>query len=109
MPYSKLNIIIQFYKAVYYSKLYNYPQVKVALFGLLLSLSALNESDCNSFQETGQTYYVYNPEFPNKYKGENSRTWKMTHFDVIKLNCSLEMVNLLYKCCSRNLHIFRHI
>jgi len=91
---------MQFYKAVYYSEYIIIILVKV-LFGLLLFLSALNGSDClNFFQklEGGITNYVHNSEFPYKYKGENNYTWKITDSDVFEVNCSLEMVNLLYKC-----------
>ncbi|XP_011702419.1 PREDICTED: venom serine protease-like isoform X2 [Wasmannia auropunctata] len=75
-------------------------KVKV-LFGLLLFLLALNgvESQCNYYQniEAGQTYYIYNPEFPNLSRGKNYCTWEMKSSKVIKINCSIEMSNNCYQ------------
>ncbi|XP_024892139.1 venom serine protease 34-like [Temnothorax curvispinosus] len=79
-------------------KFYRSIEFQVVLFGLLLSLSILNgvESDCNYFQnlEAGQTYYVYNPEYPKEYHGENHCIWKMASPYNTKISCSIEMSNI---------------
>lgn len=65
----------------------------------MLSLSALNgvKSNCNYQKlEVGQKYYVYNNEFPNMYRGENHYCWEMTSPYNVKINCSINMVSLLY-------------
>lgn len=70
-------------------------QLVKVLFGSLLSFLMLNgiESACDYFQnlEAGQTYYVYNPGFPYKYKSANQCTWQMTSRYVTKINCSVDM------------------
>ncbi|XP_029669317.1 venom serine protease 34-like [Formica exsecta] len=82
--------------------------VKV-LFGFLLPLSMLNgiESACNYFQklEAGQTYYVYNPGFPYKYKGENNCTWQMESRFNVKINCSVDMPASVNGCTQDTLSV----
>ncbi|XP_067208364.1 venom serine protease 34-like isoform X2 [Linepithema humile] len=69
--------------------------IKVILFSILLLFLMLNEvkSDCNYFQnlETGRTYYVYNPGFPNQYKSENHCIWQIMSPYFIKINCTVNV------------------
>ncbi|XP_011263108.2 venom serine protease 34 isoform X1 [Camponotus floridanus] len=82
--------------------------VKV-LFGFLLPFLMLNgiESVCDYFQnlEAGQTYYVYNPGFPYKYKGANQCTWQMTSRYVTKINCSVDIPAFVNGCIQDSLSI----
>ncbi|EFN89170.1 hypothetical protein EAI_15938, partial [Harpegnathos saltator] len=69
--------------------------VKVVTFGLLLSFLTLSEaqSDCNYFQnmEPGESYYIYNPMYPNSYPRGSYCTWKANSPYTIKLNCEVNM------------------
>ncbi|XP_025161449.1 venom serine protease 34 isoform X2 [Harpegnathos saltator] len=68
---------------------------KVVTFGLLLSFLTLSEaqSDCNYFQnmEPGESYYIYNPMYPNSYPRGSYCTWKANSPYTIKLNCEVNM------------------
>ncbi|XP_037044742.1 venom serine protease 34-like [Bradysia coprophila] len=59
----------------------------------LLTQFAVCKADCNYYQtlEAGQTYYVYNPEYPNNYTGENTCVWQAVSQDPIKLNCTVDI------------------
>ncbi|XP_011643414.1 venom serine protease 34-like [Pogonomyrmex barbatus] len=84
-------------------------ELKIVLFGLLLSLLSLNgvQSDCNYFRnlDAGQTYYVYNKEFPEWYEGINQCVWQMTSFNIVKLNCSIEIEPMTPNCFQDNFSI----
>ncbi|XP_011166277.1 venom serine protease isoform X2 [Solenopsis invicta] len=71
--------------------------VKVVLFGILLCLVTLNgaQSDCKYFQQlqADQTYYAYNPGFPNMYEGEKHCVWETEGRSVTQVNCSNDMNN----------------
>lgn len=60
------------------------------LLGILGSSNAVDEN-CYYQQEvkSGLTYYVYNPGYPNYYRGRHSCLWEATSYDRIKLNCTL--------------------
>ncbi|EFN82104.1 Ovochymase-2, partial [Harpegnathos saltator] len=80
--------------------------VKVVTFGLLLSFLTLSEaqSDCNYFQnmEPGESYYIYNPMYPNSYPRGSYCTWKANSPYTIKLNCE---VNMSTDCSGDNLSV----
>ncbi|XP_070169078.1 venom serine protease 34-like [Polyergus mexicanus] len=84
-------------------------EVKTVLFGLLLPLSMLNgiESACNYFQklEAGQTYHVYNPDYPSKYKGENNCTWQMESRFNVEINCTVNMPASVNGCTQDTLSV----
>ncbi|KAG4065350.1 hypothetical protein HA402_012295 [Bradysia odoriphaga] len=69
-------------------------RMSVTLYILtLLTQFAVCQTDCNYYQEveSGQTYYVYNPEYPNIHTGKNNCVWQAVSQDRIKLNCSVDI------------------
>ncbi|GAB1860366.1 Venom serine protease 34-like [Camponotus japonicus] len=85
--------------------------MKAVLFGLLLLLFILTETkqSCNYYQnlEVGQTYYAFNPEYPNEFKGEANCIWQMTSPYDVKINCTINISNKTINTgrCEQNLTI----
>lgn len=83
------------------------------VLALLLPKTQAVDSNCNFYQELqlDQTYYLYQPEYPNRYRGAHSCQWiaKSPVNTQIQLSCEnidIPQVNFTLDTCFGFLQVF---